>query len=706
MTIYSVNKIILLSLVLLVIFFNSVYASDVQGINKISLYENNIQIEFYKPVAKNVNVMAVEPFEMFGLDLGDMNLEKHNYPMIVNWDVTPGTITFNIPRFHDNKDLGFRKFILLDKNSDELIGNFRYATDFTGLKRRTTVLPWYADNIKGLTCPVDLDDFIALGTKYAVDNAPLSSIIDHANPESEHTIMIDGLPVPINMNFVREWMDSRYIPLTEAGINITLVVCNILPKDISSDHPLLHPDTALNEAPANLAFNMKDEAGLRYFRGAMQFIAERYTRPDKRYGTITGIIVGNEIQQHWVWHNQGRVPEEEVIRDYYLALRITDIAACSIHENLRVYVSMDHHWAKRGYMNDPLQEIRGDHLLEGINIWSKCEGDFPWHVAFHPYPDNLFEPRFWHDRSVSMRFDTPKITFKNLEVLPVFLGQQHMQYKDQTRRIILSEQGFHADDSEEGELNQAAAYAYAYHKVRHIPEIDAFVLHRHVSARDEGGLRLGLWTWDPEGETGFEPGRKMYIYDVFNKADTDQWKEAFAFALPIIGIDSWDEALPNFEIDLTPVELIADDGIVYNFIENMHQAKLINVDDFRAESVIRAAGWLAPAIFQHPTLPNVPADAVFMVDLTKEDEHTKLLLIFETVLTAESEDGVRFAVLVNDIEIWGAEQYEQDAKRYEINLSEHVGGYIKVTLRIEPFENTSYDWANWVMPLIIRVEQE
>ena len=33
--------------------------------------------------------------------------------------------------------------------------------------------------------------------------------------------------------------------------------------------------------------------------------------------------------------------------------------------------------------------------------------------------------------------------------------------------------------------------------------------------------------------------RKKPIYEVFKKADTDQWREAFAFALPIIGIKDW-----------------------------------------------------------------------------------------------------------------------------------------------------------------------
>ena len=51
-------------------------------------------------------------------------------------------------------------------------------------------------------------------------------------------------------------------------------------------------------------------------------------------------------------------------------------------------------------------------------------GDVDWNVAFHPYPENLFEPRTWLDQSATASDDTPRITFKNIELLPRFLAQR------------------------------------------------------------------------------------------------------------------------------------------------------------------------------------------------------------------------------------------------------------------------------------------
>jgi hypothetical protein len=109
--------------------------------------------------------------------------------------------------------------------------------------------------------------------------------------------------------------------------------------------------------------------------------------------------------------------------------------------------------------------------------------------------------------------------------------------------VILSEQGFHTPDSPEGEIIQAAAYCYAYRKVEALDGIDAFILHRHVDHPHEGGLRLGLRRYLPGAD---DPRPAKLIYECFQKADTHQWREAFQFALPVVGMDDWDvAAAPN-----------------------------------------------------------------------------------------------------------------------------------------------------------------
>ena len=130
-------------------------------------------------------------------------------------------------------------------------------------------------------------------------------------------------------------------------------------------------------------------------------------------------------------------------------------------------------------------------------------------------------------------------------MLPRFLNRPEMLFAGKARHVILSEQGFHTPDGPDGERTQAAAFAYAWVRVNQLPGIDAFILHRHVDSASEGGLHLGLW-WDAATNPQ-APGQhqKKMIYEVFRLADTAQWREAFEFALPVVGLRSWDDATPK-----------------------------------------------------------------------------------------------------------------------------------------------------------------
>ena len=63
--------------------------------------------------------------------------------------------------------------------------------------------------------------------------------------------------------------------------------------------------------------------------------------------------------------------------------------------------------------------------------FSAAEGDFDWAIAYHPYPQNLFDPRVWADTEATFTFDTPKITYKNLEVLDAWVRQPRARFPRQ-----------------------------------------------------------------------------------------------------------------------------------------------------------------------------------------------------------------------------------------------------------------------------------
>ncbi|WP_427892860.1 DUF5722 domain-containing protein [Kribbella sp. GL6] len=343
-------------------------------------------------------------------------------------------------------------------------------------------------------------------------------------------------------------IDRQIKPLSDNGTVVNLIL--LLYRDDrpnSSWQVLKHPDADLRGGPV-FGFNTKTAEGIAYYTAAVEFLAQRYTRADQQYGRATGFIVGNEIDAPWDWQNMGLKTVDEFLPYYERALRITYLATRKAYGEARTYVSLTHAWA-RSLVPDPLRYYAGKDVVDRLNAMTKAHGDYPWNVAYHPYPDNLVDPRFWKDGNTTSDPDTtPKITLRNIEVLPQYLSRPGLTYDGQQRRIILSEQGCNTPNtSAESERNQAACYALAYYKVAFLPGIDAFILHRHVDHRQEGGLRLGLWWWDDTVDAPAAPKTQKLVYNVFRDIDTSRSLEATKFALDVIGIKDWSELVPGWD---------------------------------------------------------------------------------------------------------------------------------------------------------------
>jgi hypothetical protein len=659
------------------------------GITGVAVTDSEVEIST-RFGNQNIQLIELRPYEKYE--------RSKSYPTL--WQ-GKGKRKIVISRFEGKKDRIYSKFLLIDSGTKEPLSNCRYVTDFSRATSRKVKLT-RPKNIKGLTCIVDINDAVELGVKYVTENIIFSNFIDWRNTNSQDFWEFEGTKIPLNMEQIRKY-DRRLKRFDEAGIGVFAIFLNPMSSEREPGNPLLHPDADVENSPTHLgAFNVTSDEGLKYYLGALEFLADRYTREDAKYGQISSFVIGNELQVHWVWHNMGLAPQDKVIREYLLSLRLAWLALQKYHHDLRVYVSMEHHWTRRGITNDPLRDIAGNVLLQGIAQGGKAEGDFPWNVAFHPYPEDLFEPRFWLDRTVKDDFSTPKITFKNLEVLPRFMKQEDMLYRGHVRDIALTEQGFHIPDGPEGEKAQAAAYAYAYYKISRIPEISAFNLHRHVDHRDEGGLKLGLWTNEPNDSSPEKPLKKKLIWEVFQKADTSQWEQAFEFAKPILGIERWGQVPQAGYIEARSPFQVDTKKIVYDFAQNFGLSRGENNMACKDKDILRAAGWIAPAIFQHPPKKGT---GKFTYTLTLPQKEG-LAMLFETMFGRDSDDGVRFSICINDEEIWSSEQQDKSPVAHRINLNQWMGQEIRVNFLVNKRENENNDWAYWVHPIIVEQKEQ
>lgn len=486
---------------------------------------------------------ASQPLEVEEQSPWDPVPRGHRYNRIQ----PPARFAITFPRKSSGSDPAYSAFQLVSISPDGTrspVGLPRYADTWLNASLNADVFPSTTSK-KGLQVQM-IEDALELGIQHAALNFNLSQWIDiHHRPENL-TYSFGGETFSFQRNTV-EALDRSVQQLSNAKVVVSLIVLAYASGDPELNAVVLHPSYDPS-CPNHLgAFNVITPIGAKHFAAAMEFLAHRYCQTNTPFGRVSNFILGNEVNSHWFWSNRGRCTMEQFAEDYLRALRIAHAAIRVTSQSARVYVSLEHHWNIRYPGGGPDQTFPGRPFLEWVHQRAVDQGDFDWHVAFHPYPENLFECRTWLDKSATTQSDTPRITFKNIQKLTEFVNDPAWKYAPspnrsyglQTRRVILSEQGFHCVDSQEGEIRQAAAYAYAYRKVVSNPGIDAFILHRHVDHSMEGGLNLGLWTRKPASVA--DPDRKRQIYEVFQHADRPDWPEFFRFALPIIGLNRWED---------------------------------------------------------------------------------------------------------------------------------------------------------------------
>lgn len=446
-------------------------------------------------------------------------------------DPKTGQFQFTAPFDSQNP---FPRFAIVEASPSGLVARSHavWPTDFQAIAKTNLPLP-PAKSKKGLNgIHPDarlLPDLVELSVGHTALNFTLGSLLAAPDKGEEY-----------DAGFARVRIDPKAVAgfdrvmdfCAKNGIEASAILLNPRKHSLTE---LAHPDATEG---AFSAPNMKTAEGVKLYAAAVKYLAERYSAGGE-HGRIARWIVGNEVDAAWEWTNAGEKTAHEFMDEYVRALRIVDAVTRRIDTQARTYISLTHHWNGKGGGKDNPRYYRGRELLEILSRNSRLEGDFPWGVAYHPYPEDLFNPKTWADRTATDSFDSPRITFKNIEVLDRFLRQKEFLYRgEKVRSIMLSEQGFNSGKNTPDELkNQAAALAYAWKKVKRLDSIEAFHYHRWIDHEHEGGLNLGLWTVKKGSITW--PETKKPAYELFKKLDTADEDAACEFALPIVGLKNW-----------------------------------------------------------------------------------------------------------------------------------------------------------------------
>ena len=465
--------------------------------------------------------------------------------------VKPGTFSLEVARYANRNGILYDRLLskwALYETSDggyELISHARYAGEIKAKYELSDEKPTSKKGLGGFsTGRGHVEDLEALDITSATVNIWFTRFMftQPAPGRIEHTY--NGKSYYFDKKTV-EGFDETFRTTAERNI----IVAAILLVDKAEQCPdpeigrlLQHPD--MDPAGIYSMPNMTNPESVNAYAAALDFLASRYSRPDKKYGRIHHWIMHNEVDAGWVWTNMGEKTDLVFMDAYLKSMRMCYNIARKYNPHSEVFISLTHYWAWTSHPNFyPSKD-----LLEILIDYTKAEGDFQWAVAQHPYPESLFEPKTWLDQKVQFDFNTPLITFKNIEVLNAWIKLPEVQYKGKFKRTLwLSENGTNSKTySEQDLIEQAAGFAYAWKKFKTLDGIDGFQWHNWFDHRGEGGLRLGLRRF-PDDED--DPGGPKPVWYAYQAADASNEDVVFEPYKEMIGIQDWDQVIYKGEID-------------------------------------------------------------------------------------------------------------------------------------------------------------
>lgn len=437
-----------------------------------------------------------------------------------------------------------------------------------------------AQSIKGLEV-MNADDGENLGVSHAAVTFDMPGLLTSASASDAIEYTVNGKQYYFSENFIKEY-DKKVMANTEAGFKTTFVMViwrSSIPKAFAE---IVHPhNTTSNVSSLSIvAPNMTTQAGVDYLIAMYEFIADRYTREDQKYGQVSYFVIGNETDAAYEWNNMGYLPLDEYMRQYERTVRAAYTAIRKHWSEAGVMISTTHFWNKSTAAQFGLTEyvekgaFSSRQIIDNFAALAKKCGDFEWELAYHPYrATHMGEPVFWDATNVNEATNDPyttrKVTPLNIHVLGEYLKKEELLYKGQVRNFYLTESGVaspHEEVQSNGGYNpsnydpenfperalneQAAAYAYTYYSFL-FSGAKSYIFHRHTDVIGENGVNIGIWLRSKGSDDLY--GKKP-VWTVMKYIDTEKSLEVTEPYLQYITLypnttpaTSWADLIPGFD---------------------------------------------------------------------------------------------------------------------------------------------------------------
>ncbi|MBE6653016.1 MAG: hypothetical protein E7610_06340 [Ruminococcaceae bacterium] len=296
----------------------------------------------------------------------------------------------------------------------------------------------------------------------------------------------------------------RFLLRTPAEEQTNIPLCLYLPTDGEA------------EGSSYRAVNMGDSRAADIMEGFLNFMADRYASPEDGSRPVENFVMGYRVNCADPYNGGGSMDLAEYVRNYEKLMRVAHVALRSHSAGGCVYISLDScrtgEAAARGRWDIPA-------FLSAFNGECELLGNFDWRVACELYVDPTRSDIWVEDA----KRDSAYYTVHSLRNLTDLLASDQYRTPDgENRGVMIS--GFavpaldgSGDPSEEGEILQAAAYAYAYLTCAQNPGVEALIYSSYADGSAEDVC--GIWKAE-ETEDGLRISGKRRLYEVFRQMDT------------------------------------------------------------------------------------------------------------------------------------------------------------------------------------------
>lgn len=412
---------------------------------------------------------------------------------------------------------------------DSLVSYARYADEVAALSSPAELKPTSKKGVGAGLGDTYMHDLDSLGAKNITCNIVINTLIAQ-RPVFANSVAYSygGKTYYIDGGMIAEW-DRHLTYYEKRDIAVSAI---ILVTPGSSDTTLTpvfrHPD--YNGGYYTMP-NMTTMESVNAYAAILNYLASRYN--GSGHGRIEHWIMHNEVDMATTWTNMGNPAELVYIDEYIKSMRLCYNIVRQYDQNAYILGSYTHNW------NTGSGGYNCKNMLEQTVQYSRCEGDFHWGVAAHPYPQDLRKPDFWkNDNQSTTSVNSPYVTFKNLEVINEWILDPEHYYQGRTKRaLFLSENGTNSPSYSDNDLaHQAAGACWAWKKANALAGIDAIMWHNWMDNRVEDGLRIGLHFF-PDDETN--PGGRKPVWYVWRAAGTELEDSIMNAYKSILGITDW-----------------------------------------------------------------------------------------------------------------------------------------------------------------------